>query len=259
MTQNSPEEILNELIDAIERQDAVETLILQKNASVEGRTSSHPIDLYWEFTDGDLVYKTLISAEHLNTVATRSDIIKMAGSIRDIHGQATGVLFTRPVYDASVAAMANNIGITLVELLPPLPPEWQSVVENLDLQADEAFIQQEKARLGITEKIAVNVHDPKQVFFYNQNFACVDTVDSVIASYVKRAQPAGFGKQKIAHVFPEATYLQTGNELMPFLKILSISFTLSFKEVIHLDEEDRQKEGMDMVIIILKNIARYIR
>ncbi|MDR1701526.1 MAG: hypothetical protein LBR56_01970 [Sporomusaceae bacterium] len=256
--ENNPAELIEELMAAINEQDYVETLKLQKNASVEGKTASHPVDLYWEFADDSLTYKTLISTETLNTAASRADIIKMAEKVRDIYGQATGILFSRPIYDQDAKKMAANIGISVCELLPSLPDVWEPAVDNFQINADADFVKSEKERLGITEQITVANKNPKQLFLYDQNFICTDTVQGVIAEYVKKAEPANTEPRQIDHVFAEPTFLQTGDERIPFVKIAGVSFTLAFELVRYLNEEDKKYEGERLVEFILDHVAKFV-
>lgn len=258
MNENNPAEIVEELVKAISDQDYVDNIKLQKNAVIDGKTGSHPIDLYWEFTDGSIVYKTLISVKPLNTVAVRSDIISLADVIRDVYGQTTGVLFSRPIYDKDVRIMAENVGISLCEMMPPLPEVWEPIVENFQIKADEEFVKKEKARLGVTEQISVKNDNARQLFLYNQNFECTDTVGSIISPYVDKADPPNFDKREISHTFQEPVYLQTGHEVIPFVKISGISFTLGFKLVHKMSDEDKEQEGKDLIEYILHNISRFI-
>jgi hypothetical protein len=257
-TDNNPQELIEGLIAAIAEQDYVETVKLQKNASVEGKTSSHPIDLYWEFTSGGLTYKTLISTETLNTVVVRADVVKLVDKLRDIYGQATGVLFSRPVYDDSIVIMADKANINICEMMPLLPDVWEPAVENFKINADTEFIQKEKERLGITELVSVNSKDPRQLFLYNENFDCTDTIDSIISGYIDENDPENFKKCEINHIFERPIYLQTDNAEMPFVKLLSISFTLEFKLVRQMSGDDKSEEAHLLIENILYNISRYV-
>lgn len=241
------QQAVREMYEAIAGVDTVETCKIQYNAVIEGRTSTHEADVYWEFTDGDLTYKAVIQAKEQTSLAQLFVFLRM---LRDIPGQVMGVIVTQPVYQKDIKEMAANAGILLYELTQPITGEiWEPVVSNVQVSVDKTWVKQAKEQAGLgDEPIQVSV-EPKYSFIYDEAGNCLDTVQGIFDQYGKQQQ-ASVGRQTIVHTFAAPTFLQTNHALVPFIKLDNITFAIELVNV-------NQWAGADMAANILESTVRY--
>jgi len=169
LTSNSHfyEKAIRDIYDAIAQEQSVRTLNTQYPATIQGKTSVHAADIYWEFTDGDIIYKTVIQAKETVTLGELFSLVRI---IRDIPGQTTGVLITQPVYKKDIKEMAANAGIILYELLEPSGQDlWEPVVDNIQINVDKEWVKKEKERVGLGDEQVQISANPKYSFIYDEN------------------------------------------------------------------------------------------
>lgn len=252
---NSGFEVLTEkIVQAIAVENSVQTLKVEHNATIQGRTGAHPVDIYWEFTDGEVTYKTIFQTRDWDKAVGNNELFCLLSVLRDIPGQVAGVLFTQPVYQKVTRQLARDVGITLYELQAPVEDEvWQPVVGNVDIKIDADWAKAEKARLGLGDQQFRLGGEPKELFIYNANGLCIDSVQGIFNDYIKQ-QRAGlnFARQTITHEFKETVFLQTNDELFPRLKLDRISFVLEFFD-------STEVQGEEMLHRILLSVLSYFR
>lgn len=245
------EKVVRDIYEAIGRETSVKTLEVKHDFVLQGKTSEHQVDVYWEFNDGEITYKTVIRARE---TATLDELFGLLRIIQDIPGQTVGVLICQPVYKKDIQQMAASAGIILYEILPPSNHDIiEPVVENIQINVDKEWVKREKERAGIgDEPVQVSSH-PKYAFIYDEHGNCIDSVQGIFNSYSKRREGMPIGqKQAIVHTFSTPTFLQTNHELVPFVKLTNIAFDLEFVRV-------HELAGEEMVEYILTRVFRYFR
>ncbi|MEL7632854.1 hypothetical protein [Sporomusa sphaeroides] len=243
------EQVVRDIYEAIGRGTSVQTLAVRHNSLLQGKTSEHQTDVYWEFNDGELTYKTVIQARE---TATLDELFALLRIIRDIPGQTVGVLVTQPVYKKDIKDMADSAGIILYELFAPAAQDIvEPVIEHVRINVDKEWVKHEKEKAGIGDEQVQVMKQPKYAFIYDGQGHCVDSVQGIFDSYSKqrRGMPAG-EKQAIAHTFHSPAFLQTNHALVPFVKLTSIEFDLEFVKV-------NELPGEEMVEYILSKVFRY--
>ena len=247
----SHEQLIPEIADHIGRITAVETKRAECNAVVEGRTDSHPVDVYWEFTDGDITYKTVIKASAWDKAATNRELFSFVSLLRDIPGQTTGVYFTQPIYDKDTLKLARDAGVLLLEL-PGADgaPLKEPVIHNAGIQVDEEWVKAQKERLGIEDQTFQFSGDPKYLFLYDAEDNCIDSVHGVISDYIDRTRDGNTDKTTVRHFFENPVFLQVDNDLMPRVKLMGISFDLEYIDPL-------ANVGEEIVQFILDYVLRY--
>ena len=246
--------LIDKIIHAIAMENSVETIKVEHNTSIEGRTGTYPVDVYWEFTDGEIIYKTIIQAGYWDKVVGNNELFRFLSVLRDITGQVAGVLFTQPVYQKVTHQLARDVGITLYELQTPVEHDiWQPVIGNVDIKIDADWARAEKERLGMGDQQIRLGGEPKELFIYDAGGSCIDSVEGVFNDYIKNQRASQeFGEQTIHHEFKDSAFLQTNDELFPLLKLERISFDLSFVD-------STEVQGEEMLHNILLSVLSYFR
>jgi hypothetical protein len=225
----SYEKLVEGITSGIARLETVTTTQLERNSTLQGRMDNHPVDLYWEFTDGDITYKTVIHSSCWEKAVSSSDLFKFVSLLRDIPGQTTGVLFSQPVYDKDIQQLAKDAGVLLFELSrETAAPRREAIVHNPGIQVDADWAKAEKERLGLEHETFQFSGDPKYLFLYDEQNNCVDSVHGVINGYLQRREGDSMERTSVHHYFETPTFLQTDNEFIPYVKLTSVMFDIEY-------------------------------
>jgi hypothetical protein len=245
------ETIISKLVQAIVTEQSVQTIKLEQNTTIQGRTGTHEVDVYWEFTDGEITYKLVIQTRDWNKTVGNNELFRLLSILRDIPGQTAGACFTQPVYQKVTKELARDVGITLYELLLPMDEHiWEPIIRQVQLQVDAEWAKAEKERLGLGDQQVQLGGDPKSMFIYDANGNCLDSVQGLFNEYCKQSRQAGkYDRQTITHQFRDE-YLQTNDEQFPMLKLDRVTFDLEFFDA-------AEVQGEEMLGTILASVLRY--
>jgi Restriction endonuclease len=119
-----PYEILVQAIfQAIHDQEDVATIVVERNKTLQGKTTPHQIDVYWKFKKGGITYEAIVQAKDWQSRVKLGQLLEFKGVLDDLPGQPRGIFVTRSGYQRGAKEFAATHGIILYELdEPPRPP-----------------------------------------------------------------------------------------------------------------------------------------
>lgn len=240
------ERLMGEVLAAIGAAVTVRTVRAEREAAVAGRTGEHVVDMYWEFTDGDIVYRTVLEGRRWDRAATTREVFAFLSLLRDIPGQTAGVWFTQPVYDKDVRHLAAEAGVVLYELRLPAAAAPVPVAADVRVEVDAEWARAEKERRGLAGQAVQVRGSPRLLFLYDEEGNCLDSVDGVVTDALRR----GGGPGRVEHRFAAPVFLRTENEEFPLVKLAGVSFTAELADPGALD-------GAAMVDDILERVLRF--
>ena len=242
------QQAVREIYEAIAGVDTVTTKNVQYNAVIEGKTSTHEAEVYWEFSDDDVTYKVIIESKEQ---ASLPELFTFMRTLRDIPGLVLGVVVTQPIYQKDIKVMANKAGILLYEMVQPAAKEtWEAVIGNIQVNVDKAWVKAAKEQAGLGDEPIQMSTEPKYSFIYNEEKSCIDSVQGIFDYYSQQKIEGNNGKQTIVHSFAAPTFLQTTHELVPFIKLDNITFDIEMLKVENLP-------GREMLDNILEITLKY--
>ena len=253
------EELTRTIFEQIVNQTAARTIEVRTNVVLQGKTTTHQIDVFWKFEVGGVEYQTVVQCKDWNKPVDQGELILFKGVLDDIPGQPRGVFVTRTGYQRGARDFAEAHGIELYELCDADPGgKIRKVVLNMRLLSprfsswkvipDEEWHAAERVRLGIG--------DPPSTFqtnltqFEDESGSPVISLADLSASMPGRMRSEA--PEVIRHDFGEPTFIRSGHALIPRLKIVAIEATVSFD--VH--EEERSFYLPDVPAFILRNVVR---
>lgn len=251
MNNDNAENLISKIIEAIKSQDGLESLQIERDIEVEGRTASYPVDLYWEFKAGNgVTYKVIAQVKNVEKTLSKNELFQFANVLQDISGQVMGVIFTQPVYDKMVQDIAKDVGIMLYEMGNlQAQSMWQPSISDIKIAFDTEWIKTEKSKKGLEDAPISFSGDPKYMYIYDNQDLCIDSIEGIFNTYVKKhTEKENFSEKRIEHLFENGVYLETGHELIPKVKINGVTFGLSFTQI-------PAWEAKDIVIKIVNTVA----
>ena len=240
------------------QQEEVKNVEVKKDCIIEGRKDTHELDVYWQFSDGEIVYTIIVNFKCLNRQLTLEDVTDFSKVISDFPGQTVGIIFTEPVYFQEFISMASSAHIMVYEVTPQMPDVYEPIIENFQLEVDKEWVTEEKKKAGIDEEITVEVSDFGAMFLYDEKSNCIDNLKSIVDYYLRQKYNRSTEKEKVVHVFETPIFLPTGHELIPFVKITDVSFEFSFRLMNEVTKEERMLEQEYVLGDILDNLFRYL-
>jgi hypothetical protein len=141
----SYELLVQGIFQAINDQEEVANLIVERDRTLQGKTTPHQIDVYWKFEKAGITYENIVQAKDLQSPVKLGQLIEFKGVLDDLPGQPKGIFITRSGYQKSAKTVAIKNGIILYEL-DELPKPPSTAITTLGWGRDEAEIRSFKIR-----------------------------------------------------------------------------------------------------------------
>ena len=259
------EHLTKHIFDQLVNQDEVNTVELQHNVKLQGKTTTHQIDVYWEFDRGGIKYVTIVQAKDWQQAVKQEQLFAFKGVLEDLPFQATGIFVTRTGYQKGARNYARGNGILLYELREPTEVDWEGKVKTIVIRLeffsressdinfvhDKEWVAEERHKRGISEdeplKLCITGRTD-ETLIYDEGGQKITTLEDIINSFVLPSSEE-ISSVKKKHSFSEPAFIHTGIEKFPKLKIKALEATISVSK----DVEKIRLNGEDIVGFILKN------
>lgn len=252
--------IVQKVFQSILNQKFVQNIKVEHDVTIQGKSTTHQIDVYWEFSDGISQYATIVQAKDYNSKVSQDKLLTFKSVIDDLPIHPKGIFVTKTGYQKGAKEVAKANGILLYELRQPTDKDWEGYIrdvvihlhcmvpriENFHIDIDGKWVQEQYGEQSVTLHITGN---PNEMFLYDENREMICSLKQKIDELIKE-QGKDDTSQKIECIFFDPTFIDYGKEDIPLLKIKRISFDLSYSVL----NDTIEINGNDVVKFILKNV-----
>ncbi len=261
------ERLARHIFEQILNQHSVKTITVQHDVILQGITTSHQIDVHWEFEAGGITYSTIVQAKDWDQPVNKGELIKFKGVLADIPGQPKGIFVTKTGYQTGAREFADKNGIPLYELREVTEDDLKNRIKTIiiklvsyvphltgfNLIVDNEWFEREKNRLNIArnDKFTIQISGmPNEVIFTDISGArLVDAQEIIRSFYPPHYQE--FSPVMKTYTFDCDAFVATNNAKFPRIKVTGVQATVSVSKA---NEEIRIKDK-DIVYFILRNVV----
>lgn len=115
----SYELLVRGIFQAIHDQDQVSTVSVEHNKTLQGKTVTHQIDVYWKFEKAGITHEVIVQAKDWENAVNQGQLLQFKGVLDDLPSQPRGIFVTRTGYQQGAKTFAAEHGIILYELGEP--------------------------------------------------------------------------------------------------------------------------------------------
>lgn len=267
MTKNTGtpyEELAQQVFRAILAQDGITNIDVQHDIDLEGKTASHQIDVYWEFEQGGIRYRTVVQCKDWTSAVKQEQVFAFKTVLEDLPGQPRGIMVSRRGFQQGAREFASAHGIVLYELRQPKDSDWDGylrqvdihmelhvpVVHGFQLVPDVEWMRGEKQRLGLPDDpITVEFRSTLgEIIFHREDGSVLANAGDL----VERVTPSKCERVTVEYRFDEPAFMNANHETVKRIKMLG--FDVDIEDAIGM----RQMLRIDanaLVAFILKNVA----
>jgi hypothetical protein len=260
------ENVTQEIFKEILNQDSVETVIVEHDITLQGKTTTHQIDVYWKFKVGGILYETIIQAKDWKSKVKQEQLLAFKSILEDLPGQPKGIFVTRTGYQKGAQAFASAHGILLYELREPNDRDWEGKIKDIiingtsyvpsakdiKLNYDIDWAKLEKVKLNIPsdKRVDIDIADQaNNLHLINDRSEKVCTVHDIVKKLYPGSSFIELSPTLVTHIFDTATFILTNNQEFPRIKLISIEATIS----VTANKSEIKIEGDNIIGFILKD------
>lgn len=257
------ESLVEEVFRQLDEQTTVKTIEVTKNKVLQGKTTTHEIDVYWEFQFRGIKYVTVFQAKDWKNKVPQGAMLQFQAILNDLPNQPRGIFVTRTGYQKGAINVAKANGIKIYELREPNDDDWKGKIKTIILEI-KAFFPDNKIKIIHDDKWlnnqckTLNIKnlsleiwgDENKLYIYNEDKSVWKSIYEL-----KREKSALLGMKEIHNVVKDISfdgdkYLRTNDERIPYLKIAKIQVELNQS----LSTQKIKIDGTKTVGYILKDL-----
>lgn len=256
------EQVVQKVFQSILDQKFVKNITVQHDVTLQGKSTTHQIDVYWEFSDGISTYATIVQAKDYSSNVSQDKLLTFKGVIDDLPNHPKGIFVTKTGYQRGAKAYAEANGILLYELRQPTDKDWEGYIRDISIKLtmfspnvsdlkiwiDYKWLNENYK--NIPKRIQMSGNDD-EVFLYNGNKEKVASIYELKNSLIKKYGQEN-SSQYVEEIFDKPTFISYAKDGIDWLKINKISFNLSFRTY----QDTIEINGDDIVKFILKDVLK---
>jgi len=249
------EKLVQGIFQAIHNQQEVATTTVEQNKILQGKISTHQIDVYWKFQRGGIDHEVVVQAKDWRSTVKQGDLFHFKCVLDDLPNQPRGVFVTRTGYQQGAKDFAAAQGIVLYELHEP-PPKKNITITTMGWAKFTAEFRSFKVPApdpggGTVDQVAMGlkatVFEPRYSNFamhidksslslrplpvleanlFDQNRSPVGNMEALVRQELDLMESEKLNQKHIEHTFDTPTFLGPESTGDLFLKINKVTFDL---------------------------------
>ena len=128
------EKLTQYIFSQIVNQNDALNIDVQHDVVLQGRTTTHQIDVFWKFSFGGIEYLTVIQAKNWKNKVKKSDMLSFKGTVEDLPFGTKGIYVSLSGYQSGAIEVAKACGILAYELRPPKTEDWKGFFKIINLE-----------------------------------------------------------------------------------------------------------------------------
>lgn len=126
------EKLTKEIYQDLLKADGLTTEV-QHDVKIKGKSTTHQIDVYWEYEIAGVKHKVAIECKNYNKKISKSIISSFYGVLSDI-GNTNGIIVTKVGFQSGSKKFAEFYGINLIELREPKADDWKGRIRIIETE-----------------------------------------------------------------------------------------------------------------------------
>ncbi len=124
------ERLTKEIYEALLHADGITSIDVQHNVKIQGQSSKHQIDVYWEYELAGIRHRVAIECKNYNKNVSKSVVTSFYGVLSDITN-INGVIVTKKGFQKGAKEYAKHWGINLKEIRRPNDKDWEGRLKTI--------------------------------------------------------------------------------------------------------------------------------
>lgn len=252
------EKLAQLIFSRIINQNIAETIHVQHDVTLKGKTTSHQIDVYWEFDLNGIQYRTIIQAKDWKNKVKKEQMLAFKAILDDLPVGTNGIFVARNGFQSGAIEVAQAHGIAIYELREPIDADWGDTIteinikmliqfprcKNLNLQIDQNWVSENDIDTYLLNDQCLR----SNCILTNKNGTPVCTLADVIQECLHQSSTEEL--TTIIKDFDDNTFIKLSDT--QFVKLKCLSGDFGYKTVMHTIKISIE----DIVKLILKDITK---
>lgn len=143
------EKLVQHIYRQIVNCNSIDTIDVQHNVTLKGKSTSHQIDVYWEFALGGILYRTVIQAKDWANKVDQGEMFKFKGVLDDLPNGTKGIFITKTGFQSGAVEVAKAHSISIYTFRAAAEENWNEQIPMISvaLRLRTPFFHQPRFRM----------------------------------------------------------------------------------------------------------------
>jgi hypothetical protein len=243
------------LLSALAEQQFVRTNSLEQRKKVDGKTTRHEIDIWWEFEAEGSIRVAAFQCRNLNSRIKQEAVFAFKAILEDLPGEPVGIMVTKTGYQRGAKRVAEAHGIRILELREPSDKDWEGRVRKIHITLVASVPRFRNFALELAPEVGATLKAPLAGISGDMVFFEADqlTQSTTMAALLEQSLPS-LGETTDwtlhRHEFDRPTFLRTGHESQLTGPVKAVRWEVSVQQ----EESVVEVNADDLVRYILKDV-----
>lgn len=136
MTKNTGipyEKMIQHIYQQILTCEGLDTINVQHNIILKGKTTSHQIDVYWEFNLRGIVYRTVIQAKDWANKVPQGAMLTFKAVLDDLPSGTKGIFIAKNGFQRGAINIAKAHGISVYTFCSAVEENWSGPIPMIEV------------------------------------------------------------------------------------------------------------------------------
>lgn len=239
------EKLTQKIFDQIINQNRAHNIEVKHDVILQGKTTTHQIDVFWEFNLNGIQYHTIIQAKDWKTKVKKEHIFAFKGVLDDLPYGTSGIFVSKSGFQSGAIDVARTHGIRLYELREPTDEDWGNTITSVEIHQHLYVPYFKNLKLTLDKEWLVSHINrenlpPSGTAFHgdydivDEQGNCISSISEVINTFLKKASEE---ESNFAKDFENSFIVHQGQ----LLKLKSLCGEYGFRvstDVIEINIED---------------------
>lgn len=125
------EKLVQHIYQQIVNCSGIDTITVQHNVTLKGKTTTHQLDVYWEFALGGIVYRTAIQAKDWASKVPQGAMLTFKAVLDDLPNGTKGIFIAKSGFQSGAIEVATAHGISIYTFRPAAGENWNGHVPTV--------------------------------------------------------------------------------------------------------------------------------
>lgn len=127
------EKLVQHIYRQIVNCNGIDTIDVQHNVTLKGTMTSHQIDVYWEFSLGGVLYRTVIQAKDWANQVPQGAMLTFKAVLDDLPNGTKGIFIAKTGFQSGAIDVAKASGISIYTFRAAAEENWNGKIPMISV------------------------------------------------------------------------------------------------------------------------------
>lgn len=153
--------LVKNIYEEILKNEDIDNIKVEHDVKIEGKSTTHQIDVYWEHRIGNSNFRMIIQAKDWKRPVPQKEVLALAEIVEDLPTGTKGVFISRSGYQEGAIKVAQAKGIDIYELRQPNDKDFKDKIMKAEIKINIEIPYYENMSIVVNKNKSPNIKEKR--------------------------------------------------------------------------------------------------